>query len=45
MPKISVTRILHALSEGSTPDPHPYPQWAKNEFPQLPRHFRKCLSN
>jgi len=45
MPQISVARILHALTGGSTPDPHPHPQWAENEFPQLPRHFRKCLGN
>jgi len=45
MPQISVARFLHALTVGFNPDPHPRPQWAENEFPQLPRHFRKCLGN
>jgi len=45
MRQISEARFLHALTGGSTPDPHPRPQRAENEFPQLPRHFRKCLGN
>jgi len=45
MPQISVARFLHALTGGSNRDPHQHPQWDENEFPQLPRNFRKCLGN
>jgi len=45
MPQIPVARILHVLTGGSTPDPQPHPNWAKNEFPQLLRHFQKCQGN